>query len=102
MPEQVDLAQPILAQPGATKFAVSDINISRRNSEVRVRLLEFDGTNFLANAREINVIYEGATARNMMNNLNKANFSVKSMNRVIMERLQQDGYLDGIISGQPE
>jgi hypothetical protein len=49
-----------------------------------------------------NFSYRGEEAVTMMTALNKANLSIKSLQRRIIERLISDGKLDGIIDGTPD
>lgn len=46
--------------------------------------------------------YEGQTATGLMTALNKANLSVKSLQRRILEKLSADGKLEGTVTGTPD
>ena len=46
--------------------------------------------------------YEGSDALDIMRVLNKANLSVKSEQRRILERLTADGKLAGAVTGSPD
>jgi hypothetical protein len=46
--------------------------------------------------------YEGQTAIDLMVALNKANLTIKSLQRRLLERLVADGFLAGAVTGAPE
>lgn len=46
--------------------------------------------------------YDGAEATTLMVGLNKANLTIKSLHRRILERLIADGKLSGTVSGSPD
>jgi hypothetical protein len=46
--------------------------------------------------------YDGAEATALMVALNKANLTIKSLQRRILERLIADGKIDGTVSGSPD
>lgn len=46
--------------------------------------------------------YEGSEATTLMQTLNKANLSIKSLHCRILEKLIADGKLSGSISGSPD
>jgi hypothetical protein len=46
--------------------------------------------------------YDGAEALSLMGTLNKANLSVKSLHRRILEKLIADGKVSGAVSGVPD
>lgn len=96
MSERVDLTVPDQTEPGTTHYSVASLFLSWEAKSITIVLL---GEN---NERK-QVVYDdntGATA--LMNGLNKADLSVKSLHKRIMERLLSDGHLAGTISGTPD
>ena len=69
--------------------------------------LDFEGARIVIHVRGTNnerrqFDYTGDTATQMMIALNKANLSIKSLQRRILERLAADGLLSGTVNGVPD
>ena len=96
MSERVDLTVPDQVLPGTTHYSIASLFISWEAKSITIVLLG-------ANNERKQIVYDensGATA--LMTGLNKANLSVKSLHKRIMERLLSDGHLAGTISGAPD
>ena len=94
--EQVDLTAPDQVRPGTSTYTLKELNLDWVNKTVVIVLRGSNGENKT-------VVYgenEGSVA--MLKALNKANLSVKSLHRRVMERLLADGHLAGSISGAPD
>ncbi len=103
--EKIVLSSPVQADPGATEFEVCRLVLDWKQASsvnpdpgrIEVTLVEV-GTS----SRELSFVYTGTVARDLMKALNKADLSVKSLHRRIIERLQADGKLGpGSIVGSP-
>lgn len=99
MPAQLDLLTPIRRGFG------DDI---RETLWLQVRnvILDFDARNIIVGLYGANEIvrseeYVGQAAINLLTALQSANFSVKNIQRQILERLIADGRLQGTVSVQP-
>lgn len=75
-------------------------------TDYRVVYLQLDFENLLivihvrgTNGERKEFRYDGSVARDLMIALNKANLSVKSLQRRILERLSLDGLLVGAVTG---
>jgi hypothetical protein len=95
MAEKHVLGAPVVV-PDITDYEVITLTLQRVGSIVYIEVR--------ANTGEITrKMYDGATAATMIQQLNKANLSVKSLERRILERLAADGVLAaGTISGTPD
>ena len=91
--EQVDLDDPDQAKSGTSTYTISEFNMNWTQKRVVIVLLG-------SNGEQKTVVYDDAG--DMIRALNKANLSVKSLHRRVMERLLADGHLTGTISGTPD
>jgi len=94
--ERVDLTSPDQVRPGTSTYRIKELNL---NFEAKVIVIVLLG----ANGEVKEVVYDrtsGAVA--LLRGLNKANLSVKSLHRRIMEQLISDNHLGGTISGIPD
>lgn len=95
MAEQLDLASPAQAAPGTVTWTPVVLNLNWLRALIKV--------SFVGDNGELTSIhYEGAAAIALMTSLNKADLSVKSLHRRIMETVIADGMLSGTISGAPD
>lgn len=95
MGEVLTLTTPI---PGLTltTYVVDDLHLSWSGERIIGIVL---GTN----GEVVRFSYHGAVATTLMRAFNKANFSVKSMHKILLERLVTDGKLPaGAVSGTPD
>lgn len=93
--EQLDLTTP-LTTPNVTYYRVTRVYMDFPAAFIKIDLVD-------TNSRELTHTYTNSTATTFMVALNKANLSVKSLHRRIIERLQADGVLPaGTISGSPD
>lgn len=95
MAEQLDLASPEQAAPGTITWRPVLLHLDKRRATIKAG---FEGDN----GEYTSVGWEGTDATTLMVALNKANLSVKSLNRRIMEKAVADGMLTGTISGTPD
>ena len=95
MAEQLDLATAEQAAPGTVTWKPILLHL---NSEQATIKAGFRGDN----GEYTSIGYEGTDATTLMVALNKADLSVKSLQRRIMERAVSDGKLSGTISGTPD
>ena len=95
MAEQLDLAAPEQLAPGTVTWKPILLHLNKKQATIKAG---FEGDN----GEYTSVGWEGAIATTLMVALNKANLSVKSLNRRIMERAVADGKLSGTISGTPD
>lgn len=92
--EQLDLSTPIV-QPALSFYVVDAVVFDFRGNYISINL---SGTN----GELIDHAYEGDVAANLLRGLNKANFSVNSFKKTILNRLVADGVLTGTVSGIPD
>lgn len=90
--ERINLTVPDQARPGTSTYTLKELNFDWVQEQVVVVLR---GTNGV----EKTIVYREAEA--MIRQLNKANLTVKSLQRRVMEKLIADGHLIGTISGVP-
>jgi hypothetical protein len=108
MPEQITLTTAVQAATGATKFRVWALDLRRAHPDRPAGILaifrEVDAAGaFLAGGRMIECRYEDAAADALLIGLNKANLSVKSLEKRVTETCQADGKLGaGAITGAPD
>jgi len=95
MAEQLDLASPEKSAPGTVTWKPFLLHL---NNEAATIKAAFRGDN----GEYTSIEYEGSMATTLMKALNKADLSVKSLQRRIMERAVSDGKLNGTISGTPD
>lgn len=93
MPEVLTLTLPI-ATPSITSYRVSRLVLDLPAKQLWIALLD-------NNDQDHGYSYEGDPAVTLMNALNTANLSVKSLQRRILEKLAADGLLVGTIGGTP-
>lgn len=79
----------------ATVFTIDNVLFHWKAEYISIQLSNSSGT------VSKSFRYEGTTARNLMNQMNTANFSTNSMHKQILQRLINDG-LQGTISGSPD
>lgn len=90
-------------------LATAEVTPQKVTTDYRViyLLLDWEQARIAVHVRGTNgerkeFLYEGVTATTMMTNLNKADLSVKSLHRRIMERLIADGHIQGAVIGVPD
>lgn len=94
--EQVDLTTPFVVDPSSSTFLTVDVlTLNRSRSLIYIETIGSNGVRGRFR-------YEGATATNMMNVLNKANLTNNSLHRRILNQLINDGKLSGTVTGTPE
>lgn len=93
--EQIDLASADQVKPGTTFYKVLALDLNWGGKTIEVTLTGADGI-------QRTFRYSGTMAETMMIALNKADLSVKSLHRRILERLMNDGLLSGTITGLPD
>jgi hypothetical protein len=94
MAELITLTAPIVP-PSVTDYRVTGLLLNFGGQKLTV---ELTGTN----GEKLTHSYVGSTAIALMVALNKANLSIKSLQRRVLERLVSDGVLAGAISGSPD
>lgn len=94
MAELITLSVPITT-PSITDYRVVQLTLDWTNPAIVIGLRG-------GNGESQSFQYTGATATTLMQQLNVANLSVKSLHRRIIERLVADGKLAGAISGSPD
>ena len=82
----------------ADQFYVGGLNLNWIDKEITI-VLASDVNAWTATKT---VKYEGALAESLMILLNKADLSSNSLQRRIIQRLIDDGYVQGTISGTPD
>jgi hypothetical protein len=92
MAEIITLTTP---EPGAQNYTVTMLKLDWANAHIFIHLR---GDNGAVKTHA----YSGATATALMIALNKANLTLKSLQRRVIERLQLDGVISGSISGTPD
>ncbi len=95
MAEQLDLVSPEQAAPGTVTWRPTLLHLNWEQATIKVG---FRGDN----AEYTSVGWEGSAALALMTALNKADLSVSSLHRRIMEQAVTDGKLTGTISGIPD
>ncbi len=95
MAEQIDLTTPFPDIPGIDSWKVSFLGLDVEQSTISIGLVSNNGKHTSAQ-------YTGAVAVTLLNALNKANLTVKSLQKRILERLLADGKFDGSVSGVPD
>lgn len=95
MAEQLDLSTPAQVALGTVTWKPILIHLNWEQATIKVG---FRGDN----GEYTSIGYEGTEATNLMVALNKANLSVKSLHRRVMEKAVADGKLSGTISGAPD
>lgn len=90
-------------------LATAEIIPAITTTDYRVVYLQLDWEQLLivihvrgTNGERKEFRYEKLIARDLMVALNKANLSLKSLHRRILERLAADGLLVGIVEGLPD
>lgn len=92
MAEILTLTSP---PPALTTYAVVELYFNWDTASIQIGLR---GTN----GERQTFSYSGVPATALMVALNKANLSIKSLHRRVIEQLQTDGKLTGTISGSPD
>ncbi len=95
MAEQLDLTTPVASTGGTSFWTVDSLHLFK-NKEIISIVLEGE------NGERLTLGYTGQVATDLMIFLNKANLSVKSLHKRLLEKLVADGKLDGTVSGVPE
>ena len=96
MAETIVLTAPeVVPAITTTDYRVIRLLLEFEHAEISIHLR---GTN--GERKEFR--YEGTEATNLMVALNKANLTVKSLQRRILEKLIADGKLQGAVSGVPD
>lgn len=94
--EQINLPEPIKADPGSDTFTVARLDFEL-SPEPKIKIL-LNGNN----GHKISHSYEGITALNLLRYVNTANFSTNSLHKQLMNRLITDGVISGTITGVPD
>lgn len=97
MTEEVSLATPFQPDPRAA----DRMQIARLDLNWGAESIFIEMTNSTGDIRRP-FVYDGDEAVQMMVALNKANLSVKSLHRRILEKLIADGKIEGAIEGGPD
>ncbi len=92
--EQIDLTAPVV-KADITSYTVDVLTLDWGSKRIHINLLG-------SNGEVLNHTYEDAEAATLMKQLNKANLSVKSLHKRIMEQLVLDGVINGLVSGTPD
>ena len=95
MAEQFNLTTPKLPIGGTTLWTVDNLRLYWGDARIVIGLVGENGEKF-------SFSYEGTEATSLMVSLNKANLTIKSLHRRIMEKLEADGQLTGVVSGFPD
>ncbi len=95
MAEQLDLASAEQSAPGTLTWKPVLLHLDWEKATIKVG---FRGDN----GEYTSIGYEGSDATTLMVTLNKADLSVKSLHRRIMEKAVADGKISGTISGTPD
>jgi len=100
MTEQINLPAAEQAQPGTTYWRVREVTLDLNRGAILVGLLGENG--LIKSISWYDSAGEGATA--LIVSLNKANLTIKSLQRRIIETAQTAGKLapTGTISGTPD
>jgi hypothetical protein len=94
MAEQLDLTSPIVP-PSRTTYSVQALMLNFIAAVIQATLVGSDG-------QLIAVTWEGATATTLMIALNKANLSVTSLQKRVLQQAVSDGKLPaGTVTGSP-
>lgn len=94
MAEKLTLSIPEI-KPSITDYQIALLELSWKDKVIRITLTGTNGEHKTFEYREIQ-------AANLMITLNKANLSVKSLHRRILEKLVSDGFLIGTVIGLPD
>lgn len=103
--EKVTFTTPVFTDAGASEFRVGSVYFNSFGHEIRAVLNELDPgtTTYKVNGRTLTCTYADTQADNLLKVLNKADFSVTSMQRQVMKKCQDDGKLGaGTITGTPQ
>ncbi len=95
MAEQLDLASPEQDTPGTVTWKPILLHLDWEQATIKAG---FRGDN----GEYTSIDYNGTEATNLMVALNKADLTVKSLHRRVMEKAITDGKLSGTISGTPD
>lgn len=94
MAEVFTLTTPIVVN--VTTWKVNELHLSRKHSSIFVEVERSDGVT-------IQWTYWGTVALTLINALNKANLTVKSLEKRILEQLAADGIITaGAVTGTPD
>ena len=96
--EQLDLSTPIV-QATITQYTVDKLLLFWSSKIVQIDVMS------TATGTRKTFVYDASTTptgQTLMRALNKADLSVKSLQRRILERLALDGHLVGTVSGTPD
>jgi hypothetical protein len=95
--EKISLSQPFYPDNRSTSdFQISRLDLNWEGQEINIHLLD------PSTGIRRSFAYEGETATNLMIALNKANLSIKSLHRRVLEHLIADGKLAGSVEGEPD
>ncbi len=95
MAERLDLASPEQAAPGTVIWKPILLHLNWEQATIKAG---FRGDN----GEYTSVGWDGVDATTLMVGLNKADLTVKSLHKRIMEKAIADGKLSGTISGTPD
>jgi len=94
MAEKIDLTGPDQARPGTSIYEITRIDLNWDAAMVLIGVRGGIYTRYFD--------YAGSEATTLMTSINKANLTVKSLHRRMLEKLIADGKLSGSISGTPD
>ena len=94
MAELITLTTPVVP-PTLTTYSVRMIALDRDAATISIRLRGTNGETKTCS-------YNGPAASALIVSLNKANLSVTSLERRVLDRLIADGELAGTVSGSPD
>jgi hypothetical protein len=95
MAESLSLTVPVVP-PTVSTYRVTSLTLNFGGQKISMELTGTNGEILIPPP------IVGSTAVTLMVALNKANLSVKSLQRRILERLVADGVLAGTINGSPD
>jgi hypothetical protein len=94
MAEIASFANPILAEPGASKMRLASMTFQVfPEPAVKIVLQQWQADDYVRNGKRLNVLYTGAQATQFMVLVNNANFTNVTLRERVMQKLIQDGKL---------
>lgn len=102
--EELELTDPVVKpEEVVTKYKVNGLNMDMEGATSVVGVLGFLTIKLKDNlGGYLYHTYEGQTAIDYMKFINTANFSTKSLNKRILERLSTEGIIPGTVVGAPD
>lgn len=94
MAETANFAAPILTDAGVSSMRLASLTIALfPDPIVKVVLQQWNGSAFVVSGKSFSIVYRGAEATALLNQLNTTNFSTVSLRQRVMERLITDNKL---------